>query len=162
MSVGAWMRSNLRTQGYRISDAECRRLVVGVRFSSGLCLALVTTALALESPGMVFTLAVIGAIAGTSARHPFDHVWNHAARHLVGGPPLPPNPIPRRHGFKVASASLLVAGTLFTAGAATAALILGGTLVAACAALTAANLCLPSEALAWWERRSTRKEAALT
>jgi hypothetical protein len=27
-------------------------------------------------------------------------------------------------------------------------------LVAACATVTATNLCLPSEALAWWERRS--------
>jgi hypothetical protein len=75
---------------------------------------------------------------------------------------LPPNPIRRRHAFKLASASLLVVGVLLTAGATTAALILGGTLAAACAVVTAANLCLPSEALAWWERRATRKEAVLT
>ena len=78
----------------------------------------------------------------------------------MSDPPLPPNRIRRRHGFKVAT-SLLVVGTLLTAGATAAALILGGMLLAACAALTVANLCLPSEALAWWERRHIRKEAVL-
>ena len=53
-------------------------------------------------------------------------------------------------------------GTLLAAGATTVALVLGGLLVAACAIVTATNLCLPSEALAWWERRTTRKEVITT
>lgn len=44
-------------------------------------------------------------------------------------------------------------GTLLAAGATTAGLILGGMLVAACAAVTAVNFCVPSVALAMWERR---------
>ena len=143
MNPAVWMRSNLSTQGYCLSDAERRELSVGLRFSTGLCLALVIVALALESPVMVFALSVIGVIAGLSARHPFDHLWNHGVRHLVGGPPLPPNPTRRRHAFKVATAWLVV---------------VGGLLAAACATVTATNLCLPSEALAWWERRTTREK----
>jgi hypothetical protein len=46
-------------------------------------------------------------------------------------------------------------GTLLAFGAMTAALVLGGMLLAACAAVTMLNLCLPSEAFAWWERRAT-------
>ena len=88
---GAWIRGNLTTQGYCLSDEERRALAVGLRFSTGLCLALVVTALALESPVMVFGLSGIGLVASFSARHPFDHLWNHAARRVVGGPPLPPN-----------------------------------------------------------------------
>jgi len=137
------MCSNLSTQGYCLSDTERRELSVGLRFSTGLCLALVIVALALESPVMVFALSVIGVIAGLSARHPFDHLWNHGVRHLVGGPQLPPNPTRRRHAFKVATAWLVV---------------VGGLLAAACATVTATNLCLPSEALAWWERRTTREK----
>jgi uncharacterized membrane protein len=152
------MRSNLSTQGYCLSDAERRELSVGLRFSTGLCLALVIVALALESPVMVFALSVIGVIAGFSARHPFDHLWNYGVRHLVGGPPLPPNPTRRRHAFKVATAWLVVVGGLLAAGATIVALALGGLLVAACATVTATNLCLPSEALAWWERRTTREK----
>jgi Domain of unknown function (DUF4395) len=158
VNPAVWMRSNLSTQGYCLSDTERRELSVGLRFSTGLCLALVIVALALESPVMVFALSVIGVIAGLSARHPFDHLWNHGVRHLVGGPPLPPNPTRRRHAFKVATAWLVVVGGLLAAGATIVALALGGLLVAACATVTATNLCLPSEALAWWERRTTREK----
>jgi hypothetical protein len=162
MSTGDWMRANLTTQGYCLSDAQRRELALGLRFSTGSCLALVVVALALQSPAIVFALSAIGAIAGFTARHPFDHLWNHGVRHAVGGPALPPNPTRRRHAFKIATAWLLVVGTLLAAGATTVALVLGGLLVAACATVTATNLCLPSEALAWWERRTTRKEVITT
>jgi hypothetical protein len=155
----AWMRGNLTTQGYCLSDAERRDLSLGLRFSTGLCLTLVVVALALESATMVFALSAIGLLAGFTARHPFDHLWNHAARHAVGAPPLPPNPTRRRHAFKLATAWLVVVGALLAAGATTAGLVLGALLVAACATVTAMNLCLPSEAFAWWERRTVRKEA---
>jgi hypothetical protein len=158
MSSGDWMRSNLTTQGYRLSDHERRELSLGLRFSTALCLTLVIVALALQSEVMVFALSGIGLIAGFTERHPFDYVWNYAARHAVGAPVLPPNPTPRRHAFKVATVWLLIVGTLLAGGASTSALVLGGFLVAACATVTATNLCLPSEALAWWERRVTRKE----
>jgi hypothetical protein len=151
------MRANLTTQGYRLSDIERSELWLALRFSTGLCLALVVAALALESPAMVFGLSGLGLVASFSARHPFDNLWNHGIRRLTGGPALPPNPARRRHAFKVATAWLLVVGGLLSAGATTIALILGGLLVAACATVTATNLCLPSEMLAWWERRRTAK-----
>jgi hypothetical protein len=158
MSARAWMRSNLRTQGYCLSESERRELWLGVRFSTGLCLSLVLIALALESPAVIFALSGIGVVAGFSSRHPFDHVWNHAVRRVVGGPALPPNPTRRRHAFKVATVWLAVVGALLSVGATAIALVLGGLLVAACATVTVTNLCLPSEALSWWERHSTRKQ----
>jgi hypothetical protein len=153
------MRSNLTTQGYCLSEAERRELAFGLRFSTGLCLSLVLVALVLESAAMVFALSGIGLVASFAARHPFDHMWNRGVRHLVGGPALPPNPPRRRDAFKVASAWLLVVGTLLAAGAMTVALVLGGLLVAACATVTATNLCLPSETFAWLERRRTPANA---
>jgi hypothetical protein len=96
MNAGAWMQANLTTQGYFLTDAQCRELSLGPWFSTGLCLTLV------------------------------------------------------------------LVGALLTTGATTAGLVLGGLLLAACATVTAANLCLPSEALAWWERRSTRRAAPIT
>lgn len=162
MSPDAWMRANLSTQGYCLSDAERRELWLGLRFSTGLCLALVVTALALESLALVFALTGVGVVAGFTARHPFDYVWNHAVRHAVGGPALPPNPARRRHAFKLATVWLLVVGVLLAAGATSLAVVLGGLLVAACATVTATNLCLPSETLAWWERRNTSNEAITT
>jgi hypothetical protein len=155
------MRSNLTTQGYCLSDAGRRELSLALRFSTGLCLTLVVVALALESPLMVFALSGIGVVAGFSPRHPFDHLWNRVVRHLVGGPALPPNPPRRRHAFKLATVWLATIGVLLSAGATTAGLVLGGLLVAACGAVTVANLCIPSEMFAWWERRATRKRPAV-
>jgi hypothetical protein len=153
----AWMRNNLTTQGYCLSDAEKRDLAVGLRFSTAACLALVVTALALQSGVILLALVPIGAVAGFTARHPFDHVWNAVARTK-----LPPNPTRRRHAFKLATVMLATDAILFLAGATTAALVLGGLLVAACTTVTATNLCIPSEALAWWDRRTDRPEAVMT
>lgn len=150
--AGAWMRANLTTQGYCLSDGERRELAVGLRFSTGACFVLVVAARALQSAVMVFALCAAGLVAGFSARHPFDHVWNHAVRHIVGGPALPPSPRRRRDAFKLGTVWLALVGALFAAGASTAALVLGGLLLAACATVTATNLCLPSELFAWFER----------
>jgi Domain of unknown function (DUF4395) len=162
MRLDTWTDRNLSTQGYCLGDTERRRLRLALRFSTGTCLALVVVALALESAPMIFALSVIGLVAGFAPRHPFDLVWNHAMRHLTRGPELPPNPPRRRHAFKVATAWLLVVGALLAAGLTAAALVLGGLLVAACATVTATNLCVPSELMAWWERRAERKEAIAT
>jgi hypothetical protein len=151
--AGAWMRGNLTTQGYCLSDTERRRLAGALRFATGLCLSLVVIALALQSAVMVFALSAVGLVASFAARHPFDHLWNHVVRHVAGGPMLPPNPRRRRDAFKVATVRLAVIGTLFAAGGGTIALMLGGLLVVACATVTATNLCLPSETFAWLERR---------
>lgn len=160
--AGAWMRANLTTQGYRLTDSERRELAVGLRFSTGTCLALVVVALALQSVVMVFALCAVGLAAGFTTRHPFDHVWNRAVGHLAGGALLPPNPQRRRDAFKVGTAWLTLVGVLLAAGATTGALVLSGLLIAACATVTATNLCLPSEMFAWFERRRTSATKPIT
>src|SRR2546429_6819683 len=154
--LGSWMRGNLTTQGYCLSDAERRRLSLGLRFSTGTCLLLVITALGLESSAMIFALSGVGLLAGVSSRHPFDLIWNYGVRHLTGAPALPPNPPRRRHAFKIATVWLLAVGTLLAVGVSAAALVLGGLLVAACATVTATNFCIPSELFALWERSAAR------
>lgn len=162
MKMSAWMRENLTTQGYCLSDDERRELALGLRFSTGLCLSLVIAALVLQSAVIVFALTAIGLAASVAARHPFDHLWNLGVRHIVGGPALPPNPPRRRDAFKVATAWLALVGMLLVAGATTAALVLGGMLVVACAIVTATNLCLPSETFAWLERRRAPNDPITT
>jgi hypothetical protein len=147
--LGPWMRGNLSTQGYHLADAERRRLWLGLRFPTGLCLALVVTALALQSVVMLVVLAGIGLVAGFSRRHPFDHLWN-GLRHAFDAPPLPPNPPRRRHAFKLATVWLLAVAALFGAGEDLVALALGGALVAVCGLVTVTNFCVPSTLLAWW------------
>ncbi len=146
------MDANLATQGYCLSAPERRALSLGLRFSTGACLALSATALAAGSATAFAGLSVIGFAAGFGSRHPFDYVWNGAVRHLVGAPELPTSPARRRHAFKVATAMMLVIAGLFAIGAQTAAVIVGVSLLAACTAVTVANFCVPSVALSLIER----------
>jgi len=139
--------ANLETQGYRLGGDEARALRIGLRFPTALCLALVVTGLALESALMIALLVPIGAVAGWTPRHPFDLIWNRGLRHPAGAPELPPNPVRRRHAFKLATVWLAAVAVLFAIDAATAALALGGVLVAVCALVTATNFCIPSTLL---------------
>src|ERR671937_359042 len=94
--VSEWIARNLVTQGYCLHDDERRRLKIGLRFATGLCLLLVALALALESPALLVALAGIGAVAGFTPRHPFDLAWNYGVRYPLRAPLLPPNPERRR------------------------------------------------------------------
>jgi hypothetical protein len=144
MRLAAWIDRNLGVQGYCLSAPERRRLWLGLRFATGLCLPLVALALVLESPAMLIALSGAGLIAGLSPRHPFDLLWNHAARHAFSAPPVPPSPARRRHAFKVGTAWLLAIAGLYALGAEVAALALGGVLLAACTSATVLNFCVPS------------------
>lgn len=151
--MAAWTHENLGTQGYCLSPAQTRQLRVGLRFPTALCLGLVGAGLALQSTVLIAVLVPIGAVAGWSSRHPFDHLWNHGVRYLTGAPPLPPNPTPRRHAFKLATVWLGAIAVLFAAGQPTLALVLGGVLVAVCLLVTLTHFCIPSTMLAWVEHR---------
>jgi hypothetical protein len=160
MPLRAWMDDNLATQGYCLSPGDARALAVGLRFPTALCFGLVTVGVVLQSWPLLLGLSAVGAVAGLTSRHPFDHLWNRGVRHLLGAPPLPPNPPRRRHAFKVATVWLLAVAGCFAAGWSVAGLASGATLLAACAAVTVLNLCLPSLVLSRLERR--RPRAAVT
>jgi len=156
----SWTDANLQTQGYHLGADDARTLRIGLRFPTALCLAMVVTGLALGSALMIALLVPIGAIAGWTPRHPFDLIWNHGLRHLARAPELPPNPVRRRHAFKLATLWLAAVAALFAMDAATVALVLGGVLVAVCALVTATNFCIPSTLLAWVDGRHGRAGAA--
>jgi hypothetical protein len=149
----SWTERNLAVQGYCLTGEESRALRWGLRLPTALCFTLVAAGLALQSAILILALAPIGALAGWTRRHPFDLIWNHGVRHLTGARELPPNPTPRRHGFKVGTAWLLAVGILFATGQTTAALALGAILLTLCGVLTVTNFCVPSTLLGVWWRR---------
>jgi hypothetical protein len=156
----SWTHANLEVQGYQLGTDEARALRIGLRFPTALCLVLVVTGLALDSAVIIALLVPIGAVAGWTARHPFDHIWNGALRHTLNAPPLPANPSRRRHAFKLATAWLAAVALLFAIGATTAALVLGAVLVAVCTLVTITNFCIPSTLLAWLDARNTKETVA--
>lgn len=145
--------ANLKMQEYRLTREDRRRMRVALRFSTGLCLALIAGAAAARSVPALAVLTIVGGAAGWTARHPFDRVWNGAAGRLPDVPKIPPTPRRRRHGFKVAAVWLAATAALLAAGHTTAALVLAGGLVTACAVQTFTYLCLPSLVIAAWEER---------
>jgi Domain of unknown function (DUF4395) len=149
----SWAQRNLAVQGYCLTGEKARALRWGLRFPTALCAGLVVAGLVLQSAILILALIPIGVVAGWTRRHPFDLIWNHGLRYMSGAPELPPNPMPRRHGFKVGTAWLSAVGLLLAVGQTTAALILGVMLLGACGLLTATNLCLPSTLLSLWDRR---------
>ncbi|MGQ0632410.1 MAG: DUF4395 family protein [Sporichthyaceae bacterium] len=85
---------------------------------------------------------------------PFDLLWNHGLRHVIASPAVPPNPLPRRHAFELATFWLLAVGILGAAGYVTAAMVLGLTMIVVCTLVTVTNFCIPSTLLgAWWRWR---------
>ena len=152
LSTTTLFRGNPASQGYCLTDQQQREVRFAVRFPTALCLPLVVAGLALGSPIVLFALAVVGAFAGFGPRHPFDYLWNHAVRHLVRQPQVPPNPRRRRHAFKIGTACLATVGVLFAVGLEVPALVLGSMLLIACTSATVLNFCVPSEALARLER----------
>lgn len=154
MGTRAWMDANLATQGYCLTGSESRELAVGLRFATGVCLALVIAALVIGSPVVIAGLAMIGLAAGFGRRHPFDYAWNAVVRHAFHAPPLPPSPARRRDAFKVATAMMLLVAGLLALGATIAAVVVGAMLVGACAAVTAVNFCVPSVLLSLVDRRA--------
>jgi hypothetical protein len=151
---GGWTDANLSVQGYCLSAEESRALRWGLRFPTALCLALVITGLFMQSAALILALVPIGAVAGWTARHPFDLIWNHGLRHIGGAPELPRNPTPRRHAFKLATVWLLAVGLLFAFSETGTGLVLGGILVGVCGLVTVTNFCIPSTLLGvWWRRR---------
>ena len=156
-ALTTWMDSNLAVQGYCLLPEERRSLRVAVRFSTALCLALVVTGLALRSEVLILAMVPIGVVAGWTPRHPFDLLWNHGVRKLLDVPSLPPNPVRRRHSFKLATAWLLAVGILLSAGYSAAGIVLGSVMVAVCALVTVTNFCIPSTLLGAWTRRSPKR-----
>lgn len=144
-----WSLQRLAIQGYGSATYEERRSYsLGLRLTTGLCLAAFLSALAFGSGWALAALAPVALVAGIAPRHPLDYVWQYGARHLVRGAPLPVNPPERRLAFLIAAPGVLLVAVLVGAGWTTAAWVAAAPLVVACATVTATHLCLPGTVVA--------------
>jgi hypothetical protein len=156
ISPDGFFDRNLRIQGFDVSSGGSRRVAPGLRFVGVTCLALAAGAAAQRSAPALAALTVIAAVAGWSAHHPFDHLWNGVVRHAVRRPPLPPTPRRRRHAFKVAAGWLAGVTLLVASGHVTAGVVLLGGLMILCAVQTLTHICIPSMVMALVEARRAR------
>lgn len=136
--------SRLTMQGFAC-DAD-PRIVAGarwLRFTPALSTLCIVTGTALRSPAVLWSFAAIAAV-GAAGWSFFDGLFNGIVRRLVGAPPLPPNPVPRRFAMGVAAAWSAGVGALFAAGSTWAGVIAGGALALAGAIVVTTHFCLGS------------------
>ncbi len=137
-------RHRLEIQGYHLTDEEIRAYRLGLRFAYALCVVLAGTGIIAESiPLLSFTMAVAFAAAWLP-RHPFDYLYNHVVRHVVGRPAIPPRTSQGRFACGVASVWLMVTIYLFSMHYTIAAWALGLTLVGVGTLVSTTDICIPS------------------
>jgi len=76
--------------------------------------------------------------------HPFDYIYNHLLRGMLGKPKLPPRSKQLKFACVVATLWLIVTTYLFYAGLATAGYVVGGLLVSVAFIVSTTDFCIPS------------------
>jgi hypothetical protein len=145
MSVSNTTRRRLEVQGFAgLDDAGLAEVGPWLRFTPGICAALMGLGTALASAPLLFALVPIAALGAVFPAHLFDVVYNYGLRRLTGTRPLPPNGAPRR--FACGMAAVWLAGTAlaFAAGADVVGYALGGVLTSVAAMVGTTHFCIPS------------------
>jgi len=141
----ATMRCRLEAQGYvGLSDEVMAEVGPWARLATGLCMTWVVVGTVLGSATMIWALMPIAALGAILPWHPFDLIYNHGIRHLLGKRPLPRHRAPRRFACSIATVWLAAAGYAFYSGATALGYILGGSLAVAAAFPTFTDFCIPS------------------
>ena len=152
----------LRIQGFTVDDACLAEISLGLRFAPALCAGFAALGTAMASPSILLGLAVIAFLGAVMPFHPFDLIYNHGLRFLLGTQALPPNGLPRRLGCGLATAWLIATALSFLTGYAAMGYVLGSLFVAVAALLMATHICIPSVMYALIRQRLERSDNVRT
>jgi hypothetical protein len=138
-------RRRLEAQGFLgLDDATLAEVGPWLRLAPALCAAWAALGTALGSPGVLWALMPFAALGALRRGHPFDAIYNHGLRHVLGTRRLPPYHAPRRFACMVATLWLGATGWAFYAGASLLGYALGAALVLAALVPTLSDFCIPS------------------
>jgi hypothetical protein len=137
-------RKFLEAQGYDFDDVTLRELGPWMRWPYVFCASILITGVALASPAILWTLAVIAGATVFLPSHPFNYLYNYVVRHLTGTRPLPPGTVQGRFACGTGSIMLVGIGYAFLTGAATVGYVLGGTMAAMATLVATTHICIPS------------------
>jgi len=145
MAVSPAARSRLETQGFvGLDDDSLSEVEPWLRFTPGLCTALIVVGTALALPVMLWVIAAIALVGAVFPVHPFDLLYNYGIRNLTGTRPLPQNGPPRRFACGMASVWLLATGIAFQAEVDALGYVLGGVLAGVASVVALTHFCVPS------------------
>jgi Domain of unknown function (DUF4395) len=121
------MRSRIEAQGFLgLDDRMIGRLNYWLRLSPAICMIWAAIGTALESAPVLWALAPFG------------------VQPLTSGPPIPPNPLPRRFACLLATVMIVTAAWSFQSGRTLSGQILGWALVTAAFVNVSTGFCIPS------------------
>lgn len=144
-AISETTRKRIEAQGYvGLSDATLAEVGPWLRFAPAVCMTWVAIATAFASATVLWALMPFAALGAILTGHPFEVVYNHGIRHLLGKPRLPPARAPRRFACGVATVWLGFAGWAFYAGGTMLGYFLGGSLAIAAAVPAFTDFCIPS------------------
>ena len=144
-SNSATTRKRLEAQGYvGLSDSELAEVGPWLRLAPAGCMVWIAIATYYQSEAALMLLVPIAALGGIFRSHPFEIVYNHGIRHVLGIRRLPPAGAPRRFACGVAAVWLIATSWAFYSDALVLGQVLGFSLAAAAGVPTFSDFCIPS------------------
>ena len=144
-AASATVRTNIQAQGFcGLDDETYAQINYPLRLSPAICMIWAAVGTALASPSVLWALAPFAALGAIFPSHPFDVVYNHGLRHLLGTPALPPYGFRCRMACAMATVMLVVAAWAFQAGLPLVGQVVGWSLVAAAFVNVSTGFCVPS------------------
>ena len=137
--------SRIKAQGYfKFSDEKISRLAFGNRFAYIICSLIVAYGVATANIPVLSFMLIVAFLGVLLPNHPFDYIYNHSLRYLIGKPKLPPRS--KQLKFACSVATLFLAGTifLFYSGHFIGGYVLGCILLASATLVSTMDICIPS------------------
>lgn len=159
---------NLVQQGYKdYTSAQLKQIDMGLRFTPAVCSAIAVYGLIIQSPALLFFVAMLGMWAFFfPSGHPMDLLYNKIICPLIKAEPLPANPLQRRLACFAAGMMNTAAAIFFLVGLPMAAYITGGLLMILQAIVIFTHFCTLSwiyekvlNLIGQWERPIAIEEA---
>ena len=141
----AAQRARLEMQGFvGLSDEKLAEVGPWLRLVPIASVGWMAVGTLLASPALIWGLVPFAAAGALRRRHPFDALYNHGLRHLLGTRPLPLYGVPRRVASGVATTWIIATALVFSTGATTLGRVLGAIFVALALLPATTDFCIPA------------------
>jgi hypothetical protein len=143
--ISAIARERIQAQGFcGLSDATYAEINYPLRLAPAIMMVWVAIATVLGSAPIMWALVPFTALSALLTGHPFDVLYNHGLRHLMGRQRLPRYGTRRRFAFAVATTMMSLAAWGFQAGVPLLGYIVGGAMVASTCLNAITGICGPA------------------
>ena len=143
--ISSIARERIQAQGFcGLSDATYAQINYPLRLSPAITMVWVAVGTARGSAHILWALVPFTALGAILTGHPFDVLYNHGLRYLMGRQELPRYPTRRRFAFVVATTMTALTAGAFQAGVPLLGRIVGGAIVASTCLNLITGICSPA------------------